>query len=71
MYGDLEVVISNGNVRHAKAMGRSWSVKLHTSESCSFRKTVEDGQRRTQASAGRDARAFGRWTYVHMLNWIL
>lgn len=70
MFGDVEVTDFDGTVLPEKDMVRRWNA-LFTPTMMFFPTEVAEGARANEAAVAVMPGAFGRWTTLNMLNWVL
>ena len=70
MFGDVEVTDFDGTTLPEKDMVRRWNA-LFTPTLMFFPTEVADDSRATEAAVAVMPGAFGRWTTLNLLNWVL
>ena len=70
MFGDVEVTDFDGTVLPEKDMVKRWGA-LFTPNIYFFPQEVGEGQTAAQAAVANMPGAFGRWTTLNMLNWVV
>lgn len=70
MFGDVEVTDFDGKSLPEKEMVRRWGV-LFTPNIYFFPEQVDQGQIAPAAAVATVPGAFGKWTTLNMLNWVL
>ncbi|WP_434052774.1 MAG: thioredoxin family protein [Roseibium sp.] len=70
MFGDVEVTDFDGTTLPEKDMVKRWGA-LFTPNIFFFPREVEDGATATQAAVANMPGAFGRWTTLNMLTWVV
>lgn len=70
MFGDVEVTDFDGTTLPEKEMVKRWSA-LFTPSIYFFPEEVSDDQIATQAAVANMPGAFGRWTTLNMLTWVV
>ncbi|MBS8227094.1 thioredoxin family protein [Vannielia litorea] len=70
MFGDIEVTDFDGESMAEKDMVKRWNA-LFTPTILFFPESVEEGQTGAQAAVVTMPGAFGKWTTVNLLNWVL
>jgi len=70
MFGDIEVTDFDGTVLPEKDMVRRWGA-LFTPSILFFPEEVSDDVSAAQAAVAQMPGAFGRWTTLNMLTWIV
>ena len=70
MFGDVEVTDFDGTAMAEKDMVRRWGA-LFTPSIYFFPEEVSDDQTAAQAAVANMPGAFGRWTTLNMLNWVV
>ncbi len=70
MFGDIEVTDFDGTVLPEKEMVKRWGA-LFTPSIYFLPEEVEDGQTAVQAAVANMPGAFGRWTTLNMLTWVV
>ena len=70
MFGDVEVVDFDGTALPEKEMVRRWGA-LFTPNILFFPKEVTDGAKASDIAVAQMPGAFGKWTTLNMLTWVL
>lgn len=70
MFGDVEVTDFDGTTLSEKDMVKRWGA-LFTPNIYFFPKEVSEGDMATQAAVANMPGAFGRWTTLNMLSWVV
>lgn len=70
MFGDVEVTDFDGTVLPEKDMVKRWGA-LFTPNIYFFPQDVEEGKTAPQAAVANMPGAFGRWTTLNMLSWVV
>lgn len=70
MFGDVEVTDFDGTTLPEKDMVKRWGA-LFTPSIYFFPEEVSEGQSAAQLSVAMMPGAFGRWTTLNMLNWVV
>lgn len=70
MFGDIEVTDFDGTTLAEKEMVKRWGA-LFTPSIMFFPQDIEDGMSADKVSVATIPGAFGRWTTLNMLNWVL
>lgn len=70
MFGDVEVTDFDGTTLPEKDMVKRWGA-LFTPNIYFFPKEVSEGDMATQAAVANMPGAFGRWTTLNMLSWVV
>ncbi len=70
MFGDVEVTDFDGTTLPEKEMVRRWGA-LFTPSIYFFPNQVDGAMTATQAAVAHMPGAFGRWTTLNMLNWVV
>ncbi|MFK7881803.1 thioredoxin family protein [Roseobacter sp.] len=70
MFGDVEVTDFDGTVLPEKDMVKRWGA-LFTPSIYFFPEDVDEGLMATQAAVANMPGAFGRWTTLNMLTWVV
>ena len=70
MFGDIEVTDFDGTVLAEKDMVRRWNA-LFTPTMMFFPEEVPEGTTATQAAVAMMPGAFGKWTTLNLLTWIV
>ena len=70
MFGDVDVTDFDGTVLPEKDMVRRWNA-LFTPTMMFFPAEVAEGARANETAVAMMPGAFGRWTTLNMLNWVI
>ncbi len=70
MFGDEEVIDLDGRELTEKTAARAWSV-VFTPTIMFLPETVPDGMTTAQAAVATMPGAFGKWTSLHMFQWVV
>jgi len=70
MFGDVEVIDFDGTTLPEKDMAKRWGA-LFTPSIYFFPEEVREGASAAQAAVANMPGAFGRWTTLNMLNWVV